>query len=95
MPYLPVPPASIWNFIKAWHLLVVASFVLLVCAGFAAFYNDRTAAATAPSLGTAQFFAVLGASTVTNIGGSVVTGNLGVWPGTAVTGFPPGTVTGE
>jgi hypothetical protein len=51
-------------------------------------------AQSAPSLGSAQTFAVLGASTVTNAGPSVITGDLGVGPGTAVTGMPPGTVTG-
>jgi hypothetical protein len=49
---------------------------------------------SAVNLGTAAAFAVLAGSTVTNTGLSSVTGDLGVSPGTAVTGFPPGTVTG-
>lgn len=56
--------------------------------------GSPAAAQTAPPLGTTTTFAVLGGSTVTNTGSSVLTGDLGVWPGLAIIGFPPGTVTG-
>jgi hypothetical protein len=58
--------------------------------------SGQALAATAPTLGTAQSFAVLGASAVSNTGPSVIVGDLGIHPGTssAVTGFPPGLVIG-
>ena len=46
-------------------------------------------------LGATNTFAILAGSTVENTGNSIVTGNLGVSPGSDVIGFPPGTVSGE
>jgi len=57
--------------------------------------SEPASAAVAPPLGTAQSFAVLGATpNVNNTGPTVVTGDLGVSPAAAVVGFPPGTVIG-
>src|SRR3954470_13009575 len=53
-----------------------------------------TAAELPVALGRAGNFAVLAGSTVTSTGATVVHGDLGVSPGTAVTGFPPGTIVG-
>ena len=42
-------------------------------------------------LGAAAYYGSLAGSTVTNTGPSVINADVGVSPGTAVTGFPPGT----
>lgn len=47
-----------------------------------------------PALGAAGNFVILAGSTVTSTGGTVVTGDLGLSPGSVVTGFPPGLLIG-
>ena len=67
--------------------LVVPAVLSLVLA------SSAQAAQPVP-LGTADGFAVLAGSTITNTGPTLVSGNLGLHPGTAIAGFPPGTVNG-
>ncbi|MEV4630021.1 ice-binding family protein [Micromonospora sp. NPDC049523] len=58
--------------------------------------SPMASALTVPvPLGTAADFAVLGGTTVTNTGLSVLDGDLGVSPGATVSGFPPGVVNGD
>ena len=46
------------------------------------------------NLGAAANFTIFAAATITNTGNTIITGNAGLYPGTSVIGFPPGTVTG-
>jgi Ice-binding-like len=73
-----------------------AAMLVVIAAVFAGVWPATVFAATQPRLGTALNFTVLAGSAITNTGPTVITGNLGLDPGTAssVTGFPPGSVTG-
>lgn len=71
------------------YMLSISVSALIVGASLTA-----ALASTAPGLGAATSFAVLAHTTVTNDPGfpTLISGDLGVSPGTAVTGFPPGTI---
>lgn len=46
------------------------------------------------NLNSSGTYAALAGSTITNTGSSVLIGNIGLSPGTSITGFPPGTYSG-
>lgn len=80
----------------AWAALAVAT-----CLGLGSLLTATVPAAVAagpvaPPLGTAAAYAVLAGQRVTNTGSTTITGNVGVAPGTEVSGnpnvLPPGTI---
>ena len=54
--------------------------------------NSAQAIGTSLDLGTSGSYSVLAGQAVTNTGPSTLEGDLGVNPGSALTGFPPGQV---
>jgi hypothetical protein len=71
---------------------LVVGFVGVIT--FVGFASSPAFAATAINLGAATPYAVVAGTTITNTGSTVITGNIGLSPGTSITGFPPGLVSG-
>ncbi len=69
----------------------IVPFSFLFCA---AVVSHAHGASLAIDLGTAGLFAVLAGSEITNTGPTLISGNVGVSPGTAITGFPPASIGG-
>ena len=67
---------------------------VVTCFAFLGVPVANSAAAPVDLQTTAEYM-VLGGSTVTNTGSSVLNGDLGVFPGNALPGFGPATVNGE
>jgi hypothetical protein len=65
---------------------------LLMAVGLMSVASPASAVEATVGLGTAEAYSVLAGSTVTNTGPSTLARDLGVSPGSAITGFPPGIV---
>lgn len=68
---------------------------LAIAAPVAALLCGPSPALAVPYLGTAQSFAVLGSSTVTNTGTTRIHGDVGAYPGTSLTGMGTAVITGS
>jgi hypothetical protein len=72
----------------------LAIAILLGAASFLPLVPATSAQSDGVPRGTTTTFAILAGQAVTSTGLSVVNGDLGISPGTALTGFPPGIITG-
>ena len=80
---------------QRWAVIGAGGAMMLLLAGAVVLpVNSAQAIGTSLDLGTSGSYSVLAGQTVTNTGPSTLDGDLGVSPGSALTGFPPGQVGG-
>lgn len=78
---------------KFWvRVITIVFFCSLVLGGLSINASARRLGATSPTLGASSSYSVLAGTTVTNTGDTTISGDVGVAPGTEITGFPPGLV---
>ncbi len=81
---------------RSYRFIAGVALALLLGAASVPLLNTFTTSAQSggPPQGTTTTFAILAGQAVTSTGLSVVNGDVGISPGTAITGFPPGVITG-
>jgi ice-binding like protein len=88
-PPMPSRPSPLLSYVSLPCLILAAGVFALAPTTEPAF-----AIGTNVGLGTAGAYSVLAGQAVTNTGPSTLSGNAGVSPGSAISGFPPGIVGG-
>lgn len=76
------------------QILIGTIGIALILAISAMVGSAANAVGPTVGLGTATSFAVLAGSAITNTGPSVMNGNIGSYPTSTISGFPPGLVNG-
>lgn len=78
-----------------FRVISIVLFSSLLLGGLSIVASARPLGATSPTLGDSASYSVLAGTAVTNTGDTTISGDVGVSPGTSITGFPPGIVGGE